>query len=477
MKRLTLSVYSLALAGALLHCGGGGLGEPAAIQDRLTLESFGSCEALEQYIEDQAVLDMKVQIDGAKDGGWFSGREVFDAASPSAAAGSAGPSAYTKTNTQVAGVDEADFVKNDGTRIFVLSGQKLNAVKSWPADKMALAGGLNIEGYPTQMYLDEQNRIVVFSQVYTKYDGFSEGNGSSGTADFAPCSIGGCGYYYSNTTKVTVVDVTDIAAMKVKNELYLPGSYANSRRIDSSVRVVLSDWFRWPNTVKFWPDSATGLYEPQNKALLNQALEGLKGENERIIRSQTLAQWLPTTKRRLASGAVVEVPYNCTDFHKSNAPVHLGLATVATINLDAPEAAPQRTSIVGQVGEIYASTSALYISNQHWWWWPRLGQRDWTYFHKFDLSDKNSARYVASGGVDGHIVDQFSMDEDKGFFRVAVTTTQRVPDQNNPQNTWGTVETSNRVSVLRENAGRLTTIGNSEEVAKGGAHLQRAFPR
>ena len=61
--------------------------------------------------------------------------------SPSA---SSAPSAYTKTNTQVAGVDEADFVKNDGTRIFMISGQKLFAVKSWPADKMAIAGSLTL---------------------------------------------------------------------------------------------------------------------------------------------------------------------------------------------------------------------------------------------------------------------------------------------------------------------------------------------
>ena len=104
------------------------------------------------------------------------------------------------------------------------------------------------------MYLDDKNRVVVFSTVYTKYDGFVEGGGGGASADIA-CApgFGGCGYYYGNTTKVTVIDVADIAAMKVVNEVYLPGNYANSRRIDSSVRIVLSDSFRWPATVKFWP--------------------------------------------------------------------------------------------------------------------------------------------------------------------------------------------------------------------------------
>ena len=465
MKRRSTFLFPLAVMGSLLGCGDNGLGEPAAIQASISLENFASCEALEQYIEDQAVQDMKMTLEGQKEGGWavFGRGGVLEDRATSSPSASSAPSAYTKTNTQVAGVDEADFVKNDGTRIFMISGQKLFAVKSWPADKMAIAGSLTLEGYPTQMYLDEKNRVVVFSQVYTKYDGFAENGGNSGGV--APCAADTCGYYYSNTTKVTVVDVADLANPKVQAETYLPGSYANSRRIDSSVRVVLSDYFRWPATVKFYPDYVPGLYD--DKARLASALESLKVSNEQVIRAQTLKQWLPVAKRRLAGGALVDLPYNCGDFHKSNASTHLGLATVATVNLDTPDAAPSRTSVLGEVGEIYASTTALYVSSPHWWWWPRLGQKDWTYIHKFDLTDKNKARYVASGGVEGHIVDQFSMDEHKGFFRIATTTSNRVPDTANPANTWGTIETSNRINVLREAAGRLELNGQSEEVAKG----------
>ena len=140
--------------------------------------------------------------------------------------------------------------------------------------------------------------------------------------------------------------------------------------------------------------------------------------------------------------------YNCADFAKHNAPTHLGITTVATINLDSPQAAPQRSSILGEVGEIYANQGSLYITNRHWWWWPRFNQRDWTYLFKFDLSDINKARFVAAGGVDGHIVDQFSMDEDKGYFRVATTISERVQDPRDPRNFWGMIQTTNRVTVL-----------------------------
>ncbi len=472
MRRTFKFLFPLSLVGSLVACDGGE-GSPAAIQNRLTLESFGDCSSLEQYIEDEAVRDMKLQLDCYKDGGWcgggvFGGIAVADAAAGAPEATKSGPSAYTKTNTQVAGVDEADFMKNDGTRIFVINGQKLRALSSWPANAVSLKGSLSIEGYPTQMYLDDKNRVVVFSSVYTKYDGFVESGAGGASADIA-CApgLGGCGYYYGNTTKVTVIDVADIANMKVVNEVYLPGSYANSRRIDSSVRIVLSDSFRWPATVKFWPDTTNDPNLYNDKRRWNQALEALKIENERVIRAQTLAQWLPPTRRKLATGATVELPYSCNDFYKSNSSVHLGLATVATLNLDTPDVTPGRSSIVGEVGEIYASEKSLYIASSHWWWWPMPGQTDWTYLHKFDLSDKNRAAYVASGGVEGHIVDQFSMDENNGYFRVATTLNRRVPDIKNPSNRWGLIETSNRISVLGENSGALGLIGQTEELAVG----------
>jgi len=456
-------------AGSLFGCSDNRPSEPAAIQQRLSLDGFASCDELESYVEDQAISDMRLQLDCLKSDGWCGG-VAFDAEVPArAGAEASGPSAYTKTNTQVAGVDEADFMKNDGTRIFVLSGQKLRAAKSWPADQLSLQGSLSIEGYPTQMYLDEKNRVIIFSSVYTKYDGFTDasGGGRTGGVDVACVDGGfGCGYFYSNTTKVTVVDVSDIANLKVAGEYYLPGSYANSRRIGSSVRMVLSDGFRWPSAVKFWPEyTDPNLY--QDKPRWNAAIDALKAENEKIIRSQTLAQWLPPARRKLADGKIVEVAYRCGDFYRSNAPVHLGLATVATLNLESSDTALSRSTVLGEVGEIYASTTSLYIASSHWWWWPLPGQKDWTYVHKFDLTDPSRAVYVASGGVEGHIVDQFSMDEHKGYFRVATTTNTRVADAEHPENRWGLLKTSNRITVLGESAGQLVTVGQSEQVAEG----------
>ena len=477
MKRRT-SLFPLVLFGAVAACGDTSMPDPAGIQAELQLSNFGSCSDLEQYIEDQAVFEMRTQLDSQKRSGTSidifgrAGGVANSEAAPTAGAAdskSSGPSAYTKTNTQVAGVDEADFFKNDGTRIFQLVGQKLYAVKSWPANAMQIQSSLNVEGYPTQMYLDEKNRVVVFSSIYTQYTGYLEdwavGGGRGGIAADVACGPGYCGGWYGNTTKVTVIDVSDLTSLKVSSEYYLPGNYANSRRVGSSVRLVLSDHFRWPSTVRFYPDYSTSNYNDWRA--WNAEIDRLKDANEQLIRNQTIDKWLPSQKVRMPDGSVKVLPYNCADFAKHNAPTHLGITTVATINLDSPQAAPQRSSILGEVGEIYANQGSLYITNRHWWWWPRFNQRDWTYLFKFDLSDINKARFVAAGGVDGHIVDQFSMDEDKGYFRVATTIAERVQDPRDPRNFWGMIQTTNRVTVLGQDGGKLMLKGQSEELAKG----------
>ncbi len=474
---------------ALGACGG----EPEVpdatpVQSRIQLESFGSCAELETYIEDTASLDVRTQLLQQKANIdqpflWFGGGDVMATAGgqpPNAEAaggartasdssgGSAAPKDYTKTNNQVAGVDEADFVKNDGTRIFVLSGQTLYINRSWPADTLTTTSTVTIEGWPREMFLDEKNRIVVFSQVYLPYEtsnvGATDGSGGAARSSDIACLGLGCGYYSGNTTKVTVIDVADIFQPRVKNELYLPGGYQNGRRVGSSVRLVLNDSFRYPAGVKFYPDYEEGLYE--DKGRLKAKYDELIVNNEKLIRGAKLTQWIPKGTRRL-NGKIEDVDYNCSDFHKSNAPTKLGLLTVATVNLDSPNSLPTRTSVVAETGEVYATTQHLYVASQHWWWWPQPGQTDHTYLHKFDITNPDKAVYVASGGVEGHLLDQFSLDEHNGFLRAATTIASRVADEQNPENTWGRIETTNRVSVLNENAGALNVVGATPDIAKG----------
>lgn len=452
-------------------CGQSNIPEPPAVVKRATLQSFtgtNACRDLENYLEDTAVMQMRTQLEAQRDGvpswgwwgGWGRGGLAFeDANAPTAAGAAQGtkstPTDYTTTNNQVAGVDEADFVKNDGTRIFVLSGETLHAVKSWPAAETGLLGKLKIEGYPREMFLDGTDKAVVFSSIYQWYP-------LSNTQGVA-CMSMYCGYYYSNTVKVTVVDVSDMANMRVTQEYYLPGHYNSARKIGASVRLVMSDDFNFPGGFKWSPDWSPGLWD--DKARLRAAYDKIIADNEKLIRQQTLAEWVPAAKIRV-NGQTLVAPHDCSQFAKVNAPTRLGQVSVVTLNLAGNTI--HRNTILAEPGEIYASAKNLYVATRHWWWWPQPGQKDTTYLHKFDITSPDAAQYVASGTVDGHIVDQFSMDESSsGFFRVVTTINTRVADPQNPTNWWGRMVTTNRLSVLGENDGELNVVGKSPDLAEG----------
>jgi hypothetical protein len=226
---------------------------------------------------------------------------------------------------------------------------------------------------------------------------------------------------------------------------------------------VLGDAFNFPPGFKWYLDYEPGLYE--DKPRLRAAYDKLIADNEALIRKQPLANWLPAATMR-ANGGSTNLPQSCGSFYKVNAPTRLGTVEIATIDL--PTRGLDRRTIIAEPGEVYASEKNLYVATRHWWWWPAPGQKDVTYVHKFDITQPDQAPYVASGLVEGHIIDQFSMDEaSSGHFRVVTTLANRVADTAHPDWWWGRLEMSNRLSVLEERSGSLDVIGSSGDFAKG----------
>lgn len=448
MKR-TLSTWLpvAALGLGLTACGG----ESAAnrpIQEQIALTSAASCEELEQAIEDRAVEQMRSTLH--RQGQYYRGGRDFAEAPTEADAGngsgSGGPDAYTTTNTQVAGVDEADFVKNDGTRIFTLSRNRLVTSRSWPVEELAVQGALEIEGFPNEMFLVDDT-VTIFSGVYE----------DASHPSYSPddrAQMCWFGWMMPTHTKVTTVDVSDLSKPTVVGEQYLPGRYHSSRRIGERIHVVLKDDVRHPEGVSYWLNG----YDFNSEGDFKRALAKLADENERLIREQRLEDWLRKGRIRHPDGTSTEVGHACSDFHLPNAPTPLGLVTVATLNAEGPTEQVERTSIIGDANVIYASEESLYVTASHWWWSLEPGQQAATYVHKFDLSQPEGAPYRASGVLNGVLLNQFSLDEHKGFLRAATTTVR------NSSDLWRT-ETANLVSVLEERVGRLVLKGRTDELA------------
>ncbi|HVP59698.1 MAG TPA: beta-propeller domain-containing protein [Myxococcaceae bacterium] len=470
MTRSALAALFLCvLAGCSSSSSSNPVPTPVGIDRSPLLRQVTGCGQLETAIEDALVLEMKSSLEQIRKSDYYIGvgggpvgtPVLLDggvSAGPVAATpggGSTGPTSVSTTNSQVAGVDEADFVQNDGTRIAVLAGGMLHLLSSWPPQAMAETASLRIDGWAREMFLDG-NQVVVFSSVYVPraIEGLHPICAPGPVGPVGPAVDSFCGYWASDVTEVTTIDVSDLSHPKVTAEILLPGSYLSARRIDQRVRLVMSDNFPYPDGVRYWPDLAPGA----SAEVRNKAFDALEAANEALIRSRSLDDWLRKGEVRIPGGATTPIAYNCSDFSLSSAPTRPGLLTVATVDLST-DSLKSRTAVLAEPGTIYASTDTLYVATAHWWWWPEIGQSDATYVHAFDLRDPDKAPYLGSGTVDGWVRDQYGMDEFSGALRVATHLSTRVADGT----TWGTLKLSNRISVLKLAGGWLQLVGKTAD--------------
>jgi uncharacterized secreted protein with C-terminal beta-propeller domain len=121
------------------------------------LESIENCPALLVELRETAIEEMEEKLDANREiaiqgGGWCYEATTSPAipASPEADSDKSNDSAteYSETNVQVQGVDEADFVKNDGAYIYILANGKFRIVEAWPPEQAHKIAAFDIEGEP-----------------------------------------------------------------------------------------------------------------------------------------------------------------------------------------------------------------------------------------------------------------------------------------------------------------------------------------
>src|SRR3989441_10126039 len=72
---------------------------------------------------------------------------------------------HSETNAQVAGVDELDTVKNDGTYIYTVTNNTVAIVLAYPVAEAKLLAHVSVNGSLQGIFV-EGNRLVVVSQQY-----------------------------------------------------------------------------------------------------------------------------------------------------------------------------------------------------------------------------------------------------------------------------------------------------------------------
>ncbi len=310
-----------------------------------------------------------------------------DSAESAPAPGKTADERVVGTNVQEEGVDEADFVKADATRIVSVVNGTLRTV--------ALDGTPQVDGTlalprtqsVVEMYLlgDE---VLLLENVYQDVYGPAKAEGredrSIGDASMVPGFEG---------TRLTRVDISDLSAPELVESVVVEGSLAASRSIGDTVRVVI-----------------------RGQQLLNEELSRARSSDEvrALADNVTSDVLLPQvvaddgTTGPLGGCRDVMVPTAVTS---QSLPVNV---TVLSINGSLADLHP--VTVQGSADTVYASTDALVVAASGW-----SQNGSFTTLHRFDLRSGEQARPSGSGVVRGALLNQFAISERSGALRVVTT--------------------------------------------------------
>lgn len=386
-----------------------------------------------------------------------------------------GPTRASDTNKQVGDVDEADFVKvvESGKRIYLLHGSKLFKLDSWPPAQTALRGSaLEIEGSPSEMFVSDEGKAVIFSNVYG-YGGYGGPYPLRPAIDL--CAPGYCGG--TGKLKVTVADVTGDTP-KVERELYYEGNYLSSRRYDDGTRDVVRAIIQAPN-------KSSGLYtpdiewsdpwgEPYPANEIASQLDEWAQRTTNSIRKTTLEDWLPSAQEAKA-GKLVDLAPSCNSYFVPEAGLsESGLTHVLALDVAQPGAPVSGITIVGGASTVYSNSNRLVLAQPDYRWSPfreldfGVAPEQQTALHVFELS-ADSTKYLASGWVFGALPrhnPQFGVDvAADGTVRVATTGfVRKHPTAKPGEPSFWERTTENYVLTARASGDKLEVIGKSPKL-------------
>ncbi|MBT0733960.1 beta-propeller domain-containing protein [Methanoculleus bourgensis] len=335
------------------------------------LQKFSSKEEIEAFLKEHA--------QGVEHGNGYSwlpgsgGQETaMDAPAPTSAPPA--PTAardYSTTNVQVEGVDEADFLKNDGKYIYVISGETLAILEAFPAEEGKIVSETRIDGIPTALFL-AGDRLVVFASG-------TEESMTTVKGSITPVPI------QRTVTHAYIYDIADRSEPDLVRTQTFTGSYYDARMIGDDVYVLTREAPVWIRDEIVLPEVRTDGGEPI----------------------------LPDVYR---PGTPLQnyVFYTASAFSVKN-------------DRDTPDA---ETFLLGYDTTLFASQKNLYIGYRYMgtaYSGPvaatmpdYAGSREETIVHRFAIGD-GRIDYRAMGRVPGHLLNQFSLDEYGENLRVATT--------------------------------------------------------
>jgi len=315
---------------------------------------------------------------------------------------------YSETNVQVEGVDEADIVKTDGKYIYYLTNQKLT-ITEINNDKMTVVANINLKSnkyWPQEIFL-RNNKVVIIGNSYNEEEKMRYIDE----------------YYTTNNTYTvaTVYNIEDRNNPVLGRTVEIEGNYLSSRMIGDNIYLISNNYISAYLCKKY---KASKLNEDDFK---------------------------PKYKDTLAGDELKCISFDCIyyipEFEDTS------YLNIAAFNVNNKEEA-NIESYLGAGNQIYSSMNNLYITKIKYDYEENYREYDLnTEIYKFKL-DEAKCTFEKTGKVPGSVLNQFSMDEKDGYFRIATTDSE----------SWNSENNTNNLYVLNEN---LEIVGKVEGLAPG----------
>jgi len=416
------------------------------------LKKFSSAHELRQYLKASSVSSAAYNIYGMG-GDFVTSRSamVTEAGAPvpmpmatsaKAVANNQAPSGdvaadYSKTNIQVEGVDEADFVKNDGKYIYVIAQNKLVIVDAFPASQAKILSTTLIEGGPRDIFLNG-DRLIIFSDNTDRVYSIPE-------YDYMPRPI------ETMKTEAVIYDISDRKKPEQIANYSINGNYFQSRMIGDYVYFIAknnvyytSELVDMPSirkgTVKIMSPDVYYFDNPEqnyvfhtiasiniNKPDSINAKTFMMGYSDNLYVSQnniylTYRKNMPVRyyelqrEDRFYQVVVPQLPKDVQD----------KIIAIKASNLTSYEKWDQISSILEEkfngMTEKEKQDYNEKVQKAVEEYELKLAQEmEKTVVQKISI-DKGEIEYKIKGEVPGSLLNQFSMDESGDYFRVATTS-------------------------------------------------------
>jgi uncharacterized secreted protein with C-terminal beta-propeller domain len=371
---------------------------------------------------------------------------------------------YSNTNIQVDGVDEPDFVKTDGKYIFMVSGQKLFIILANPVEDAKIVTNISFDFSINGIFLNE-NRLIVFSNSYGNSNIIEEEIGLP-----AP-------WYDSSNTVIQVYDIIDRKSPLLKRDIVIGGNYFNARMIGDYVYIITK---QYKNSIQSYTDDGVIIPTiavdgevkkipiediycidiPSNSYTITHVISvNIKNEKEDVVDKIFT---LGTSNSMYVSMGNIYITYqiNYNDYKIMEKITNEVVIPILPDNIrdnietvkgfDITES--QKQQVIQWILDGYYKTIDRTLRNNIE---SEINRRLYrTIIHKISVN-YGQIQYKCNGSVPGYVLNQFSMDENNGFLRIATQI----------DGWWSEkIEQSTNLYILDES---LKLISSVENIASG----------